>query len=1123
MNLEMFQNPSKEFRPIPFWSWNDRLQADELRRQIGEMDSQGWGGFFMHSRIGLETPYMSEEWMRCVGECIQEAGSRGMGAWLYDEDKWPSGYAGGAVPRLSEDYREKALFVSEGSIPYPTDEIKVLKVYEAVSENNKEAFSEFPSHRNHPGSEFKVLREVTGDDALRLTGKPTKGDTASDSKTGDDALRLTGKPTTGDASSDYQTRNDALCLTGKPGLLFFYCWTSPMKYPWFNGTSYVDLLNPKVTEAFITSTHEKYASQFGREFGRTVPGIFTDEPGYLMYGGRFFGRRNVLPWSEVLVDAFREEYNYDILEHLPELFYPLKGYEKTRFDYRKLVNKLFVRNYSKRVYEWCEEHGLKYTGHYLAEDPIALSLERMGSVMQHYVFMHYPGIDHLRRTTADDIVTQKQLQSVVNQFGKERALCETFGCAGQDFSFEGQKWIANWNFVNGVNIINPHLSLYSMRGVRKRDFPPNLFYQQPWWEYNHLCASYQTRLSYALSQGKRIVDILVIHPIESGFILFSPMDKSKTNKLHEEFEKTLWILMENHYDFDLGDEEIMEEHGTVSDGYFQVGESKYKAVVLPPMLTLRESTLRLLKNFIAQRGQVFVMKDYPSHVDGVPDGERVKQDLKAAIPVTYYNLLNSIRSQLEPQVEIRLEDGSYAKNILYHKRLLVNNTMYFFCNNDTSMGYKARIILGEPWFNYHTPLSMPNYKARITLGEQGRINILDPLTGCVTECKSKLQNGRASFEYFFEPCGSLLIQVHTSRTQAEDYEATYTDSTQTVSDENACNDSVHTVSPENACEDRAHMVSPENEWKGFKCKAEPNDREGHSVVIPLSGTWNLDVAEENALVLDYCRYALDENGYSDRIPCIQAYDAIKNGETDHGNFRLQYAFTVEGWDGGGGQLVMEQPEDFHIVMNGKAMKFNDMAYWKDISFRRTTIKDYIVQGENTIELTYCGNDKAEVEAIYIIGDFKVKTEHQRAFRLIPSGIPSFAKNLVEEGYPFYTGKIHISKEINLDAKNIGQCTLRLDEINSTAATVRVNDQKAGDIIWRPYEIDITQYVRTGSNLIEIEMVNSLHNLLGPHHDVCGEVQPFTGPDQFDDRTNWTDTYYLRPFGVTGAVLTRERI
>ena len=118
MNLELFKSP-RRVPPNSILVVERVLQPDELKRQIGEMDRQGWGGFFMHSRIGLETLYMSDEWMRCVGACVEEAAARGMGAWLYDEDKWPSGYAGGAVPMLDSDYREKALFVSENTIPYP--------------------------------------------------------------------------------------------------------------------------------------------------------------------------------------------------------------------------------------------------------------------------------------------------------------------------------------------------------------------------------------------------------------------------------------------------------------------------------------------------------------------------------------------------------------------------------------------------------------------------------------------------------------------------------------------------------------------------------------------------------------------------------------------------------------------------------------------------------------------------------------------------------------------------------------------------------------------------------------------------------------------------------------------
>ena len=72
----------KEFRGAPFWSWNDDLDPDELRRQIRSMCASGMGGHFMHARVGLITPYLSEEYMLCHEACIDESRKLGMGAWL---------------------------------------------------------------------------------------------------------------------------------------------------------------------------------------------------------------------------------------------------------------------------------------------------------------------------------------------------------------------------------------------------------------------------------------------------------------------------------------------------------------------------------------------------------------------------------------------------------------------------------------------------------------------------------------------------------------------------------------------------------------------------------------------------------------------------------------------------------------------------------------------------------------------------------------------------------------------------------------------------------------------------------------------------------------------------------
>ena len=85
------------YRPVVFWSWNSKMEEDELRRQIREMKSFGLGGFVLHARAGLETEYLSDEWFSLVGTCLKEAQKQNLQVWLYDEFGWPSGFVGGRL------------------------------------------------------------------------------------------------------------------------------------------------------------------------------------------------------------------------------------------------------------------------------------------------------------------------------------------------------------------------------------------------------------------------------------------------------------------------------------------------------------------------------------------------------------------------------------------------------------------------------------------------------------------------------------------------------------------------------------------------------------------------------------------------------------------------------------------------------------------------------------------------------------------------------------------------------------------------------------------------------------------------------------------------------------------
>ena len=124
---EKIKKDAPKHASLPFWSWNDKLEEEELRRQIRHMHSLGMGGFFMHARGGLETEYMSEEWFNAIRACIDEAGKLGMQAWAYDENGWPSGFAGGELLEAVENQACGLLCETECDFPEPSEDI--LGVY----------------------------------------------------------------------------------------------------------------------------------------------------------------------------------------------------------------------------------------------------------------------------------------------------------------------------------------------------------------------------------------------------------------------------------------------------------------------------------------------------------------------------------------------------------------------------------------------------------------------------------------------------------------------------------------------------------------------------------------------------------------------------------------------------------------------------------------------------------------------------------------------------------------------------------------------------------------------------------------------------------------------------------
>ena len=528
MDKEQLKNPPGKYRPIPFWSWNDKLEEGELRRQVRLMGDAGMGGFFMHARGGLSTEYMSEEWFHCVDASVEEADSCGMKAWAYDENGWPSGFGNGLVNGKGLKYQQKYLRMEQG---------------------------------------------------------------------------------------ERQTEHT---ICNKGGWHFYY-EVNPF---------YVDTLDAEVIADFLKEIYQPYYERFGSR----IAGFFTDEPQI---------SRNGIPWSLTMPGKYEEEYGENLLDHLEELFHPLPGYEKTRLQFWRLVTKLFNRNFAKQIYDWCDERGLRLTGHYVLEETLESQLTCNGAVMPHYEYLHIPGMDWLGRNIFP-CLTMHQLASACRQTGKKQILTESFALCGHNVSFSELKGIAEWQMVRGITTLCQHLQGYTLRGIRKRDYPPAVYYQQPWWKDYRAFVDAMSRIGMILTEGECRPDILLMHPQTSAWICYDGGSNEGMEALEKGILDAIRQLEEKHLQFDLGDETLMEKHGKVEDGRLYVGQQSYSTVILPPHIRFFDSTNKLLEEFAASGGTVIGAEEICDlKADTSADNPNVTYTYRRTEDALYHYVVNS--------------------------------------------------------------------------------------------------------------------------------------------------------------------------------------------------------------------------------------------------------------------------------------------------------------------------------------------------------------------------------------------------------------------------------------------------------------------------------------------------
>jgi alpha-L-rhamnosidase len=1015
-----FAKPSSEFRGAPFWAWNGKLDQEELRRQIRVMNKMGLGGFFMHSRVGLDTPYLSDEWFDCIKACIDEADKLNMRAWLYDEDRWPSGAAGGLVTSDPE-YRARRMLIEEFSDLADFDtSIEAIALYLAEID----------------GDDIKNLRRIEEVPAQLVNG--------------DTLLR-------------FRVKIDEC-------------------NPWYNSGTYLDTLNKKAVQKFIEVTHEAYRKEVSEHFAGVVPGIFTDEPNYTRVFDECEEGTNTV-WTDSLPEVFQQRYGYDILEHLPEMVYNVEGADcKTRFNYLDCITSMFVDAFGRQTGEWCEKNNMLHTGHLLHEDTLGSQTFCIGSAMRFYEYMQAPGMDLLTEHWRIYDVA-KQVSSVAHQFGRQWRLTETYGCTGWDFPFLGHKALGDWQVALGINLRCQHLSWYTMQGQAKRDYPASIFYQSSWWEQYGKVEDYFARINLVMNKGEEIRDLLYIHPIESSWTIFSRKytNNDKLTALDTSFYQMRDCLLQSHLDFDFGDEDIMSRHGSVEmqDGIpvLRIAKAVYRSVVVPEMLTIRSSTLKLLQEFKTIGGQV-VFGAAPAEMVDVEASDAAAQF--AAGCVCFEGPCEELVKELETncrRVSISRPSGAEIGETLYLLREDEDSACLFICNTGT-VDLDPR---GNPLARELT-MEFSDVCVELKTAIRGKVIELDPETGEMSLAKVSLNGDAYVIETSLPALGSRLFTV--------------------VPDAVAAN-----------IASNVEYVTEQSTQLG-------------------DDSFQVALSEDNVLPLDRAEYQIEgqEPQDSNYILFIdqQVRDAVgmerRGGQMNQpwtglnstsdktANVELKYTFHVEYQPSGSLKLGLECPELYDLIaINGNVI-INDSVdgWWCDKSLKTLPVDPaFIKPGLNEITLKCCyDGQNPGFECIYLLGDFGTRADGLE-LSLTPPTAELELGDWGKQGLTFYSGSVLYKTSMDFVPEAGKRCVIKVPEFRAPCIRIMVNGEDAGNIAWAPFELDVTDFLKSGENQIIIEVFGSRRNSHGPLYQ--NETWPiWSGPGQFME---YTGEYKLVPCGL----------
>lgn len=368
---------------------------------------------------------------------------------------------------------------------------------------------------------------------------------------------------------------------------------------------YPDLLNKNATKYFIEITHEKYASAMKNFLGETVTAVFTDEP-----------KAPSRAFNNELAEKYEALYGESVLQQLPLISQktaPTQENVHILHRWYDLCSRMFCENFLLPCKNLANEHGLLFTGH-MDKDHNPLGCVRGGSnfnLMRALRCFDIPGVDVIWRQIYPENKTDirdemnayngffpRYASSAAAQNGTKLAMGEIFGVAGPGLTYDIMRFTVGFLAVRGINVFNPFNFPLGRKGAYLAQELPGFTENQPYCRYLKEFNRYIERLSYASSLGERVSDTGLYYPVcdfQGGL---------KADAVSEIFDTLGRSLEDNMIDFDIVDDDAIQNSWGADDGCICIGSASYRHIIIPEGAFIPQNSQKVLNRFIKGGGKV---------------------------------------------------------------------------------------------------------------------------------------------------------------------------------------------------------------------------------------------------------------------------------------------------------------------------------------------------------------------------------------------------------------------------------------------------------------------------------------------------------------------------------------